>query len=50
MVHSKDRERLIKKIENIESQHIIEEINRLLDVEFDDTPYLTSDEQKNATH
>ena len=48
MVNIKDKEKLIHKIKNIENQDIIEEIYRLIDIEFDDTPYLTNEDQKNA--
>ncbi len=48
MVNIQDKEKLIQKIKNIENQDLIEEINRLIDIEFDDTPYLTNEDQKKA--
>lgn len=48
MGNIKDKEKLIQKIKNIENQDLIEEINRLIDIEFDDTPYLTNKDQKKA--
>ncbi len=48
MVNIQDKEKLIQKIKNIENQDLIEEINRLIDIELDDTPYLTNEDQMKA--
>jgi hypothetical protein len=46
MVTDKDRDKLIEKIKSIDDRNIIDEIYRLLKVNFDDTIYETNDEQK----
>ncbi|GAA0194857.1 hypothetical protein GCM10009122_58690 [Fulvivirga kasyanovii] len=46
MVTDKHRDKLIEKIKSIDDRNIIDEIYRLLKVDFDDTIYETNDEQK----
>lgn len=46
MNKSAQKEQLINKIKEIEDSNIIDEINRLLEIEFDDTPYITNEHQK----
>lgn len=46
MVSDKHRDKLIEAIKSIDDQTIIDEIYRLLKVEFDDTIYQTNEEQK----
>ncbi|MBD3631332.1 hypothetical protein [Cyclobacterium sp.] len=46
MVTDEHKNRLIEKIKSIDDKHIIDEIYRLLEVEFDDTVYLTNEKQK----
>lgn len=46
MVTDKHRDRLIEKIKSIDDKNIIDEIYRLLKVDFDDTVYETNEEQK----
>lgn len=46
MVTDKHRDKLIEKIKSIDDRNIIDEIYRLLKVDFDDTIYKTNDEQK----
>ena len=41
------REELIKKIRNIEDKNVIDEIYRLLEIDFDDKVYKLSDAQQN---
>ncbi len=50
MIESKEKHvnRLIEKIKLIKDQNVIEEIYRLLAVDFDDSIYLTSEAQKQA--
>ncbi len=48
MIKSAQKEKLINKIKEIEDSNIIDEINRLLEIEFDDTPYITNKHQKKA--
>jgi len=45
---SEPKDQLIKRIQQIEDQAIIDEIYRLLGIDFDDTVYKTTDKQKNA--
>ena len=40
------RDRLIEKIKSIDDRNIIDEIYRLLKVDFDDTIYQSNEEQK----
>lgn len=42
------REKLIDKIKRVDDQHIIDEIYRLLNIDFDDTVYETTGDQKKA--
>ena len=46
MITDNHRNRLIEKIKSIDDPNIIDEIYRLLKVDFDDTIYETNDEQK----
>lgn len=46
MVTDRHRDNLIEKIKSIDDKNIIDEIYRLLKVDFDDTIYETNDEQK----
>lgn len=46
MVTDKHRDKLIETIKSINDRNIIDEIYRLLKVDFDDTIYQTSEEQK----
>ncbi|MBL6447801.1 hypothetical protein JMN32_15890 [Fulvivirga sp. 29W222] len=46
MVTDKHRDKLIEKIKSIDDRNIIDEIYRLLKVDFDDTIYETNNEQK----
>lgn len=46
MVPDKHRDKLIEKTKSIDDRNIIDEIYRLLQVDFDDTIYETNDEQK----
>lgn len=48
MIKSAQKEKLINKIKEIEDSNIIDEVNRLLEIEFDDTPYITTEHQKKA--
>ncbi len=48
MIKSAQKEKLINKIKEIEDSNIIDEINQLLEIEFDDTPYITNEHQKKA--
>ena len=44
------KERLIEKIHQVDDQKTLEEIYRLLTLNFDDAVYLLSDDQKSAIH
>ena len=46
MVTDEHRDKLIEKIKSIDDRDIIDEIYRLLKVDFDDTIYETNEEQK----
>lgn len=46
MVTDKHRDKLIEKIKSIDDRKIIDEIYRLLKVDFDDTIYETNEAQK----
>ncbi len=46
MVTENHRDRLIEKIKSIDDRNIIDEIYRLLKVDFDDTIYQSNEEQK----
>ena len=46
MVTDRHRDNLIEKIKSIDDKNIIDEIYRLLKVDFNDTIYETNDEQK----
>jgi hypothetical protein len=48
MIDSAQKGRLINKIRQIEDPEVFDEIQRLLNIEFDDTPYMTNKEQKEA--
>lgn len=43
----KNREELIKKINTIDDQYLIDEIYRLLQINFDDSIYQLNEEQQN---
>ncbi|MCO6359893.1 hypothetical protein [Roseivirga pacifica] len=45
---SEDKEKLISKINQLNDQKVIDDLMRLLAVDFDDTIYLTNDLQKSA--
>jgi hypothetical protein len=45
-MQSVSKEKIISKIKKIENQEILNEVNRLLDIAFDEEIYYTSDEQK----
>jgi len=47
---SDPKKQLIEKIKGIQDQNIIDEIYRLLGIDFDDTVYKTTNEQKNAIY
>lgn len=42
------KKELLDKIESINDKDIIDEIYRLLEIDFDDTIYTTNEDQKNA--
>ena len=46
MVTEEYKNRLIEKIKSIDDKDIIDEIYRLLEVDFDDTVYVTNEKQK----
>ena len=46
MVTDEHKNRLIEKIKSIDDKDIIDEIYRLLKVDFDDTVYVTNEKQK----
>jgi len=46
MINEKHRENLIIKINSIEDKDVLDEVNRLLEVSFDDTIYVTNSEQR----
>jgi len=48
MIDSAKKDRLINKIRQIEDPEVFDEIQRLLNIEFDDKPYMTNEEQKQA--
>jgi hypothetical protein len=48
MIDSTQRDKLINKIRQIENPEIFNEIQRLLEIEFDDKPFITNEEQKEA--
>lgn len=50
MIQSEEQHvnRLIEKIKSIKDQNVIEEVYRLLAVDFDDSIYLTSETQKQS--
>ena len=48
MIDSAQKDKLINRIREIEDPVIFNEIQRLLGIEFDDKPYVTSNEQKEA--
>lgn len=43
-----NKDQLIDKIRNIEDQNVIDEIYRLLGIDFDDAVYSTNEAQRNA--
>ncbi|MCG8323013.1 MAG: hypothetical protein MI921_26165 [Cytophagales bacterium] len=45
-IKEKDRNRLINKIKTIKDKNVLDEIYRLLEIDFDDEVYITSQEQK----
>ncbi|WP_268123299.1 hypothetical protein [Roseivirga pacifica] len=45
---SEDKQKLISKINQLDDQKVIDDLMRLLAVDFDDTIYLTNDVQKSA--
>ncbi len=48
MIDSAQKDKLIDKIRQIEDPEIFNEIQRLLEIEFDDKPFMTNKEQKEA--
>ena len=46
MVTDEHKNRLIEMIKSIDDKDIIDEIYRLLEVDFDDTVYVTNEKQK----
>lgn len=46
MTDSRQKDKLIAKIQQIENPELLQEIQRLLEIEFDDTPFVTTEEQK----
>lgn len=46
MVTDEHKNRLIEKIKSIDNKGVIDEIYRLLEVDFDDTVYMTNQKQK----
>jgi hypothetical protein len=48
MIDSAQKDKLIDKIRQIEDPEILDEIQRLLEIEFDDKPYMTNEEQREA--
>lgn len=44
------KERLIKKINETQDQKTLEEVYRLLNIDFDDETYILSDEQRSAVN
>lgn len=48
MVDSFQRDKLIDKIRQIDDQEILNEIQRFLEIEFDDEPFITNEEQKKS--
>lgn len=44
----KNREQLIEKIKKIDDQNVIDEINRLLEINIDESVYELSEEQEKA--
>lgn len=46
MIDSTQKDKLIDKIRQIEDPEIFNEIQRLLEIEFEDKPFKTNDEQK----
>jgi hypothetical protein len=48
MIDSEKRDKHIDKIRKLEDPEVFDEIQRLLNIEFDDKPYLTNEEQRQA--
>ncbi len=46
MIGTKERKRLIDRIKKINDKDVFDEISRLLEVDLDDSIYITSDQQK----
>ena len=46
MGKTEHRKELVRKISNIEDQNVLEEIQRLLEINFDDAPYELNEDQK----
>lgn len=47
-VEQEQRKKLIEKIKRVNDKHIIDEVYRLLNIDFDDTVYETNNDQKKA--
>jgi hypothetical protein len=45
-MQSVSKDKIISKIKKIENQDILDEVNRLLDIAFDEEIYITSEKQK----
>jgi len=45
-VQVKYRDQLIKRIQSINDKDVLDDINRLLEVDIDDSTYVTSEDQK----
>jgi len=48
MIKPAQKEKIINRIKELEDLNLIDEINRLLEIEFDDSPYITNQDQRNA--
>jgi hypothetical protein len=48
MIKPAQKEKIISRIKELEDINLIDEINRLLEIEFDDSPYITNQDQKDA--
>lgn len=45
-IEAKDRARLIERINSIKNRDVLDELNRLLEIDIEESVYQTSDEQK----
>ena len=48
MIKPAQKEKIINRIKELEDINLIDDINRLLEIEFDDSTYKTNENQKNA--